>query len=788
VWVKSGIEVEVTPNRHHPGRVSDWSSSALLPAVAVALILVLFSAVFGSADVEESANSSYSAGSDFSSNSQIDRQVGTHTILGIPVYDTLQGTGDRLPYQSSWAQSITWPLRFIVGWEHYVLVRIMLFAIPALWICNRTLRSWKPKLSIWGLMSFGLLSSCSFGLHVRQNEWSDHFVQTVGVAAVSVFFMHRKFHELDRPTNLENSTVEMLCLAVMFNGVVTGHPGFWPIALAVWLSILGSFLTSRTFRTKAWSWLKAQKLSVSVVLLSTLVSFIAVFQDLLSELKGEEYGVARLQRTAGLFSQFAFGGLYGLSDGGSIPSLIKNVIASVLGNTLMPFFILFDRLLPQFARASDFREMPRVEFTASLILVTIAIGWRHIKSPQLKSVFARIIAAELMIWMFIVGSVADVLPATLSASGAWMSSSILLMFNVLMIWLLLGNHLGQGISFKLLVLTNTSLVVFWCLFQFGFVTFSDGLRTPKVHASWFRSAETLALTDWFAEQKSSSGRVLMIQSPSFYDFLPFVAQGVPVVAPADPKMRTSGQLQRSFGFNYSINMPTFEGRDAPETERILNFLGVRSVIYGSPPSDLGGNSAVADQPELVVQMGDMLQSASTIVTSRAHFDVYTRSEFSAFVAEKSDAETFKECPVLQQYCPLLQRATPRAPLTTPRLSMCTDECLWRFATPALAPTEALILPISYDSALVVRDQRGTRLSTASAGGFLATFSDAGVPETILSITLKPDLRMLSRVSVSYINLMMMLILAGMTFPPWIAARYRGRGRDLRNSEPKLRVD
>jgi hypothetical protein len=454
----------------------------------------------------------------------------------------------------------------------------------------------------------------------------------------------------------------------------------------------------------------------------------------------------------------------------------------------MPFFILVDSVLPQSVRASDFRELSRVEFTGSLIIAAVLVGWKQLECVPFKSLVVRLLAAQVVVWLFVAGSVADALPVTLAASGAWMISPILLIFNVLLGYLLLGKLLRRITLSRVMVIGNLGLVSIWCMFQFGFMTFGGGVRVPVTHESWFRSADSIEPSDWLVEQPSSSGRLLMIESPSFYDFLPFVAQGVPVVAPADPKMRTSGQLQESFAFNYSVNMPTFEGWNAPQIERLLDFLGVQSIVFGLPPTSSDRAPGGVELPNLVMRMGDRLQPTTAIRGPLTDFNVYARSAFSAFVAEKSDAETFKECPVLQQYCPLLQRTTPRAPLTTPRLSMCTDECLWRFATPALAPTEALILPVSYDSALVVRDQRGTRLSTVSAGGFLATFSDAGMPETILSITLKPDWRMLSRVSVSYINLMMMLILVGVTFSPWIAARYRGRGRDFRNSEPKLRVD
>jgi len=201
----------------------------------------MYAAIFGTADIEESANSSYSIGADYSLTMDNDRGAGIQTVLGVPVYDTLQGTGDRLPYQASWAQSVSWWSRLLVGWEHQAILRSLLFAIPGLWLCLATLQSWLPRVRWSSLVVFGLLCSSSFGLHLRQNEWSDHYVQTIGVCAVSMFFMHRWFHDMQQGTVFAPKRASIICLAVALNGVVTGHPGFWPIALAV------ASLTSKEF-------------------------------------------------------------------------------------------------------------------------------------------------------------------------------------------------------------------------------------------------------------------------------------------------------------------------------------------------------------------------------------------------------------------------------------------------------------------------------------------------------------------------------------------------------------
>ena len=186
--------------------------------------------------MEESANTAFSAGAQYAGEGSLQAGQGIYTVLAVPVYDTLQGTGDRLPYQGSWGQSATWPLRLFVGWEYYFLVRTFLFSLPAIFLCLRTLASWIPRASLFRLSVFGFLINSSFALHLRQNEWSDHYVQTIGACAVSMFFFHRDFHIAEARRRLDSPLILLLCLALAVNGVLTGHPGFWPVALFVWMA------------------------------------------------------------------------------------------------------------------------------------------------------------------------------------------------------------------------------------------------------------------------------------------------------------------------------------------------------------------------------------------------------------------------------------------------------------------------------------------------------------------------------------------------------------------------
>jgi hypothetical protein len=743
----------------HPSRLGRAGHRALLVAIAVGMLVTLYGARFGTADIEESANSAFSAGADYSAHFSDDREIGTHTIFGVPTYDTLQGTGDRLPYQASWGQSVTWWLRWLVSWEHYTALRTLVFAVPALWLCLMTLQSWVVRLSNLNLILFGILSSSSYGLFLRQNEWSDHYVATVGTVAVSMFLMHRRFHDSASSASEGPQVFSVFCLAISLNGVFTGHPGFFPITIAVWAALIGSFATSQTFRTRLRAWISTSRLPLGLLLVATLSTFAAVLLDLLGELEGQPFGSSRLERTQGLFSEYAFAGVYGLSDGGMLPAFMKSAVASVLGTTLMPMFMLLDGVLPQFARSSDFREMPRVEFSGSLVVLAVVFGWHALSHSRVRPLVLRLVVAQAIIWLFVVGSALDVLPAVFAASGAWMTLAIVLVFNVFLAWLVLASFPKIHRVPRWLALVNLSLVGLWCLYQFGFTSFGSVLQLPTRHEAWFRSAETLERSEWYSERQSAPGRIMMVETPNFYDFLPFVALGQPVVATADPKMRASNQLQGSYAFNYSVNPPTFEDLDSEQVELVLDFLQVRTLLVGRP---LFSNQATQSRrPQVIDRLGSALTPTVRLQLSRAIFDVYVRKGFSAFVLDRATISDIAACPILQRNCPVIAGSHARARSVVPRLTLCEETCLWRFESPDLDSGDALVLPVTYDKTLIVRDAAGTRLITANAGGFLATYGDGNLPSTTLMIDFQPDLRMMSRVIASYVNLVSMFVLAGM---------------------------
>ena len=729
-------------------------------AVTSAVFLVWYLAFFGSADVEESANSAFSAGIRSNAPGSTRGLSGTYDLFGVPIFDTVQGTGDRLPYQASWGQSITWPLRFVSGWEHYALLRTLLFAIPAFYVCITVVRSWIPRVSIQTLLFTVLLTNSSLGIYMRWNDWSDHYVQTLGVCAVCFFFMHRWFHEQTNEITPPSARISILCLFICLNGVLTGHPGFWPIAIVVPTAIGLSFLSSCIFRKRFTNWLVEEKRLLVLGSAALLTTFTVIVLDLLQELQGQVWGERRLSRTQGLFSEYAFQGVYGLRPDGFLPEPVRRAVSVLLASTVLPVFVLFDSWLPRIVRVTDYAELTRLEFSGSLIFLTLF--WPLLKKlePSLRAVMVRLACSQVVIWVYVIMATLDLLPTAFAPSGAWLVMPTVLAINgLLSVIILKGSHSSARLQ-KILAGGNVALIAVWCLFQFGALSLGTGFRIPERIPTWFTDSDEIVATTGLATGDPTSTRVILAAPLERRPLMNLLALGVPVVSPADPKIRTQDHLVDGFAFNYSIDPPSLWKMYADYTDKLLDFLQVTDLVVQQPTE---GRFVFSETASLLDRYPDksLINLPNRWVDGEvesAKVEVLHREKFSAFVLQRSLVTSLEHCPHLKETCELITRSEELDTTSHPKLRRCTDSCLWQFDAPTVKADDVLLLPITYDDTLSVQSISGKQIETMDAGGFLAVHSNNGFSATRLSIKLDPDLTMFARVSTSYLNLLTFLSL------------------------------
>ena len=745
---------------------------SVFASVTVCLSLILFAAFFGSDDLEESANTAYSAGAQYSPSSSVDAPNGIHSVWGVPVFDTLQGTGDRLPYQGSWGQSIFWPLRLIVSWEYHYLLRTLLFAVPAVLLCLRTLLSWVPKARFLTQLAFGFLVNSSFGLYVRQNEWSDHYVQTISTVAISMFLLHRDFCKSEVRSGFDSPKTLLLCVLIAGNGVITGHPGFWPISFFMLVATAVVLAPSKTFREQIFRWISQMWKQIFWVGAVSLLTVMVVAHDLVSEIAAE-FGRGRLARTQGLFGGYAFG-VYSEARLGLLPKPLAHFASTLLSTVLMPFFMIFDRLLPQMFRASSFRELARVEFSALLGIFAAMFAWRKLKDNSLRSLIVRVAVLQMAVWVFIFASSRDLLPTVVAASGAWMAVPIILALNIFVTFALLANCKARRSMSWVLGWTNLIFAAFWFLFQINVASFGPSIHLPEKFSSHLRVADAISQSVELGDSGNPPGRTVIANAP-FYNFLNFVALGVPVVSPANQKIRDSRHLEDDYALNFAVETPTI--RSQADLDRLgtrLNFLNVESVILGYP-GDRRFEGKISDTSAQVrLPMSEEVERSLPSQLLRG-VEVLPRDYFPAFVLNEKHVVGIEHCPIMHSECPLLDLSSQVAPSASPRLQLCRRDCLWTYDTPFIDDTKILILPITFDSSLRVLDDE-EMLKTLNVGGFLGTYSERGVSATTLTIELEPDLRMKVRVAASYVNLMLPIVITVLAAYQYLIAGYRSGAR------------
>jgi hypothetical protein len=408
-----------------------------------------------------------------------------------------------------------------------------------------------------------------------------------------------------------------------------------------------------------------------------------------------------------------------------LPDFVERLLSLLALSSLTPL------LNPIFTRVSSFDVLGRLAvfnsrsgFFATLGVIAFVIGYRRITEHSVRALISRIVVAEALIFACMIAVSLDNLPALLVPSGAWQALPVLLMMNVAVTWLILTHLSRDALAVRGLALLNLFSVAVWLSLQLGFVVISEPrIELPQRNLSWFDRSREFARDEMFTEVIGKPTRTMFADTRSLSDelqplwqnFLLPVSLGVPVVAPSDPKIRTSNHLARNWSFNHTIfywnprvigvtqssNNNLTERETRERIELTTDFLQVEHILV---------DDAIANNDLILALESSGLRRwvGSSPPSSRAvlgrqwlngRFQLYVRDEFHAFTIERGALGAGDSCPVLQQQCPILE--APRTAMTdSPRLTRCEHgSCLWRYQSPVVASGQMLVIPITYDGAL-----------------------------------------------------------------------------------------
>lgn len=716
-------------------------------------------------DIEESTKISFSIATNDAAHGGLGgrRELGTYSYFGVPLYDALQGTGNRLPYQASWAQSSEWPLRYLLSKHHYLLVRVFLSSMVLLLSALRVLRSWKHKSPVLLQALFGLLLISPAGLYLRQNEWSDTFSQSAGIMGVAFLLLYRGHFGLESPNNqiLSDSPSDFLLLFGGLTFIVTGHPGMWPIALVLLLSLfLAGVCISPVFRQRLLRVVLSRWIELVFVTIPALLVVAVVAWDLKIESSQlPDWSVGRDAITQGFYSDQALRGF----TRGILPDFVERTASVVIAMFFLPVVRV---LFPWFQESDLMQRMagsfPRGEFSGALVTLALFAFARKALRNSPEGILTRIVATtNVVVVALAIAFANDWLPTVLTPSGAWMVFPILLGLNVFMTFVVLNQTWRIAEPARWLGYSNLAIIALWVLMQFSIFSIypTPHLEIPKRYEQTELSVQD---AQQLSDVLSTSGRLAMLRSPdfpsqlSFEDTIRIVQRGKSVLAPADAKIRNVSHLNSHVFSDGRVPIIGINEANLSASDRLLEFFQVEQAMI-----ELSDPLASAVR-EFVGMSNETLNRKDTIRTVGfvgIEFVLWTRSGFSSSVLSDRTIVDSARCPLFEQSCLAIQKSLMLHPRSSPRLTICEDPCLWRYKTDSVPRGRILVLPISFDAALVAQDSYGTSIETTNIGGFLSVSNSSGLNEGFLEVSVQPDARMYARVLSSYVQLGALLLLA-----------------------------
>lgn len=734
---------------------------ALVVSVVCAVFLTGFFHLFGSAEREEPQNVSYSIAAGTSTDGWFDgpRVDGTFSRFGIPLYDGLQGTGSRLPYKAGWSNSIEWPLRLILNWEAYVLARMFLSTWAFLFLSISTIQSWRPRLSTRALVLYAILLLTPSPRFIRFEDWTDEWSITAATAGLGMFFLQRPFFEqtTNNKLTLFASPQSILFVPICLSHLVSGHAGLWPSSLFVLIPLsLSAVFVSPQLRLCINGTFRDGRVRLFLLIIPPVLTLTTRIWDLQDEAVGQEDWTeqrkAMNRAVSSLFPDQAFIGV----TRGILPEAVERLGSVLFSNALAPLVRLVFPVSPPL----DFvtRTAPSViygGFTAIGAVVVSLFVLRQLpaRSPTVKFMVV-VICTQLTAFALVWSAENAVLPLLLTPSGASKTFSVLLPLNILLTIVLLDSyHAFARVTTGFLSL-NLVLVAMAMLIQIGVVSDSSTLRMPTRFSELVTTEES-----GFLPSSHRSAILTFDGGGEETSLRSGQSSGFPITG--KPLFQSWAQVRNTN--NMVTHVPTKGGfgylrvsdRSVSNLVGLLEFFQIHTVLV---PASQEARAYLTELRALQAGQGDFSIDAIQVRGFKL-LKVNGITRFSSFVLSgKLSDDTV--CPVLEKACPVMLEPDQLLPSSEPKLSVCDDPCIWTYETAPVSQGQTVIVPVSYDSTLLVKDSGGRTLNTTNVAGFLGVVGPLTGNENPLKISVSPDIRMNMLVLASYATVWCFIMLIG----------------------------
>lgn len=724
----------------------------LVTALLCSLLLSSFYGVVGSIEREEPQNVSFSIAAGTSTDGWFDgpRSVGTYSYLGVPLYDSLQGAGARLPYKASWSSSLEWPLRLILDWELFVLVRIFTSSFAFLWLALATMRSYHPSISLRFEFVVGSLLLTPAFYFLRWEDWTDEWAMVAATAGLAMFLLRRQlFDGLSASKNgLFDTPWSTFLVAVCVSHLATGHVGVYPNAVFVLIPIVVmGIVISPYYRQALTRTFKMDRIRLALLSAPAIWVLVTVVWELQAESADQaDWTAARLLRVGARFPDQAFLGL----TRGVVPEIAERIASVLFINALLPVVALASPLLPPLDFVTrTVGVAPYGVFTGIVVLPVAILVARRMSSRRAYQQFIYVVTSAQLI-AFIVMWLAqdDHLPTELIPSGVYKSFAMMLPLNVALVAVILGAVVRLPSSLALLLRFGLVTMILNLMIQIlpGAMTWID-IDLPDQANTLATAAEATVLP------LGSRSIILTDAADGEESSLPLgesyglIVSGRPLLQSA-AQIRDTNHMQSHSPTNGGYGFLSITDKSPQHVRETLEFFQIDTVLAPTSPGmrtaldPVFGNDSARNRPSSFGLMvaGQQVTGWKDMVT------------FSDVILD-SPLSNESKCPVLEQRCPVVAETLRANPSETPKLLVCDDPCLWMYESGLIAVGQTLVIPVSFDPVLTVSDSTGRPLSTSNVAGFLGVAGPIDSPAQQLTLSVSPDRRMFALVAASYLSVL-----------------------------------
>ena len=500
--------------------------------------------------------------------------------------------------------------------------------------------------------------------------------------------------------------------------LVTGHPDFYPNALFILLLIIAvSGAISAIYRQRLLRTISSDWKRLTVIFVSVTWVLVTVVWELQAEQQNQsDWTQARRASFDGFSPDQAFLGF----SRGLLPTVVEQIASMLFSNALVPITPVLNFLLPP--TDAVLRTSGGMFFgtlTGLLaVLVCSLVTRRPPRGLPLRTFTFVMLAAQVLMFVCVWLAEEGALPLELTPSGAHKTFSMMLPISILFSTIILSSASVLSWKVRSQFTATIGLTALYLVIQLGVIF-------PELQSDFKNQTSQLATTKESAV--FPSGKSLLQSSAQTRN---------------TNNMKSHTPTSGGYGFLNIANMTPGQVRE------VLTFFQIDALVTANDDRSQLFMSKVASEEGM-----SRTEPLSVVSIAGTTMRLWKPVARYADVVVRGTLSNNAICPVLERRCAVLSESLKKNLSRMPKLSICNDPSLWTYDSGEVTAGHTLIIPVSFDPTLTIRDESGGLLKTSNVAGFLAIAGPIDGRGERFTISVAPDNRMYALIFGSWLVLL-----------------------------------